>query len=162
MTSSLKRGPKVRDPGVLFWDKVSIWETCWEWTGSLKENGYGSFKSGSKAWNAHRFAYTFAYGEIPDGSLVCHRCDNPSCVRPAHLFLGTARENTMDMVSKGRWAKPPRLTGESHAGAKLSSAQVAKIRELSSSVSGVELAKMFGVTPASVSRYIRGASRVNG
>lgn len=93
-----------------FWSRVKKSDGCWEWTGPRKNSRshYGAFfpKQGEH-WAAHRYAYTLAHGPIPDGLLVCHRCDNPPCVRPDHLFLGTDRANHDDMVSKGRHAHGP-------------------------------------------------------
>ncbi len=75
---------------------------CWIWTGSLTSRGYGYFACPGQQWLAHRFSYTNVYGPIPDGHFVCHRCDNPRCVRPSHLFIGTAQDNVQDMIAKGR------------------------------------------------------------
>ena len=74
---------------------------CWEWTGG-SYRGYGRLQVNNKRWGAHRFAYTLAFGQIDDALLVCHRCDNPGCVRPDHLFAGTHSDNTRDMMEKGR------------------------------------------------------------
>ena len=80
---------------------------CIEWTGArlLPPNEpYGVFTSSGKRYRAHRAAWIMAHGPIPDGMMVCHRCDNPPCCNPEHLFLGSAKDNAEDMVSKGRWA----------------------------------------------------------
>lgn len=153
---------KKREPAVRFWEKVSIGENCWEWAAALKENGYGKFGVGYKNGYAHRFAWQFANGEIPEGMMVLHKCDNRKCVRPAHLFLGTALDNMRDMGSKGRGVKPPHVYGERHGCTKISTSRVLEIRELSKSMTGVAIAKMFGIPQPTVSDIIRGASRVNG
>lgn len=96
-----------------FWSKVNKTDYCWEWTASLLLNtcGYGQFKVGSmldnsrKTVSAHRTSYELCYGAIPRGMLVCHKCDNPKCVRPDHLFLGTHQDNSTDMCLKGRSLK---------------------------------------------------------
>ncbi len=75
---------------------------CWEWTGLERSNGYGVFETKGKLYSAHRFAFYSVFGPIPKDLYVCHKCDNRKCVRPSHLFLGTAKDNYMDMLSKGR------------------------------------------------------------
>lgn len=91
-----------------FWSKVNKAgdNDCWEWQASLR-NGYGAFKFRGKMWIASRVAYTLTKGEIPNGLLVCHTCDNRKCVNPAHLFLGTYVDNAQDMIAKGRQYMPP-------------------------------------------------------
>ena len=92
-----------------FWRKVVCSldsNGCWEWTGDTR-NGYGSLAgagagAGRRREYAHRLAFRFANGDIPEGMCVCHRCDNPLCVRASHLFLGSNEENRRDMVTKGR------------------------------------------------------------
>ena len=79
---------------------------CWDWIGAKYRCGYGHFRRKiNDKWvmyKAHRYSYEFYNGEIPEKSFVCHHCDNPSCVNPKHLFTGTALDNTLDMVNKGR------------------------------------------------------------
>lgn len=82
---------------------------CWEWTGSKVQSGYGQFCRGRRHYYAHRVAYEVFIGAIPaDKPYVCHRCDNPSCVNPRHLWVGTASENMRDAVAKGRHKGPRR------------------------------------------------------
>jgi hypothetical protein len=94
-------------PVVRFWSFVDVSDGCWEWTDGYKQKGYGRFTGTGVSVLAHRFSWELHRGPIPNGLYVCHKCDNPSCVRPDHLFLGTAADNVADMISKGRHKKPP-------------------------------------------------------
>lgn len=85
-----------------FLQKVDQGAACWMWTGAKSSKGYGQFWLKGKQESAHRVSYALFVGIIPEGSLVCHTCDQPSCVRPEHLWTGTHSANTLDAVAKGR------------------------------------------------------------
>jgi hypothetical protein len=100
----------MTDVEMRFWDKVRIGDGCWEWQASKRATGYGQFAYlGKPSVKAHRVAWMLNRGLIPDGVCVLHRCDNPGCVRPSHLFLGTQEDNIRDREVKGR--SP---TGDAH------------------------------------------------
>lgn len=90
------------DPETRFWLSVKSSADCWEWQGYLTAHGYGFTRIKGKGFLAHRLSWVWHYGAIPDGINVCHTCDNPRCVRPTHLFLGTQDDNVQDMIRKGR------------------------------------------------------------
>lgn len=149
-----------------FWERVrrGTPQECWPWTGGVSGKGYGSFQSGSKRngtakkIDAHRFSYLLHKGEIPKGLNVCHTCDNPPCVNPDHLFLGTTRENALDMTRKDRWACGVR-GGEMAHSSKLTLAQVEEIkRRYAAGEKQVALASVYGVRQTTISRIVRGDS----
>ena len=111
-----------------FWSKVTKTDTCWLWTAS-RAKGYGSFSDwlNHRKLQAHRVSYEMAYGIIPDGLWVLHTCDVRACVRPDHLFLGTAKDNTADMMAKGRAIHHP-LPWHKCSKRKLEPSDVAAIR----------------------------------
>lgn len=134
-----------------FMDKVKKTNSCWIWTSVTEPRGYGVFHVKRKAYRAHRFAYQLFVGEIPSALIVCHTCDVRNCVNPDHLFLGTHKDNTQDMIKKGREF---RRRGENINFSKLTESDVIEIRRLykrggpwhSSGSDSNDLAKKFGVS----------------
>ena len=84
-----------------FWEKVDKSGECWLWTGAKTAEGYGAFSVNKKRVYAHRFSYTQHHGEIPAGSMVLHKCNNPGCVNPSHLYAGSAKDNAVDRSAAG-------------------------------------------------------------
>lgn len=135
-----------------FWSKVAKSDGCWEWKAGTSPHGYGRYRLPKRAVFAHRYAYEQCVGEIPDGLFVCHRCDNPRCVNPAHLFLGTHEDNMRDMTRKGRstW-------GERSGRRKLSADDVAEVHRLRhDGLSLAQIAARFGVTRQNVHLVVSG------
>lgn len=146
-----------------FWSKAADGRTivpdlgpCREWTGTINVYGYGkSFKNG-KIVGAHRRAWELTFGAIPDGLCVCHKCDNPPCVNPKHLFLGTKRDNYRDMMTKGRYGSCVAL-GSKHTGSKLHETDIPKIRSMAASgVTQQKIADHFGITNSRVCHILQG------
>ena len=132
-----------------FWAKVDKTGDCWNWIGALniERGGYGVFKHNQRTYRAHRFVLELEGVDIPSGMIVCHRCDNPACVNPDHLFIGTYADNTADMVSKGRAAGGiPKLIEE----------DVVEIRSLSGVIPQAMIADMFGASQQNISKIVTG------
>lgn len=130
---------------------------CWGWNGSRHTNGYGRLNRTSGIVYAHRFAYEATYGPIPPGYDVLHRCDNPPCSNPAHLFLGTQADNNADCRRKGRHRYGDRPRGERHGRAKLTAPQVLEIRHRRARGESLgKLATTFGVSKKAVLLIVQG------
>jgi len=126
-------------------------DECWNWLDRLS-NGYGQMRFNNKAYGAHRFVYEEVYGMIPEGLFICHKCNNPSCCNPNHLYAGTQKDNQKQMVNEGRSAK-----GEMQSLSKLTTRDILKIRSLYSTneKNQIELGKIFGVDNATISDITR-------
>lgn len=156
---------------------------CWEWRRRRNAQGYGRFNLAGRTVMAHRVAFTIAAGPIPDGMFVLHRCDNPPCCNPSHLFVGTTADNARDASAKGRLAagdrhwmrqQPERVAGANSVGArskhdrsgtsngraKLTVSAVAEIRRryAAGGVTQRELAAEFGVTHPMIGYIVRGVN----
>ena len=146
-----------------FWSLVRqsvLNDACWEWLGRKDEKGYGRIGFGGKPnRRAHRVAWETQRGSIPEGQCVLHRCDNPGCVRPSHLFLGTQAENIADRHKKGR--DNAAKAGSKHFKAKLTDAQVREMRALHGrGWTQQRLADRFGVSRGNVSKIVNRRSYV--
>lgn len=155
------------DPGVLerFWSKIDRTggpDACWVWTGYLRPTrsgpGYGAFWiTGYRYELAHRFAWKATNGDVAGGAFVCHRCDNPPCVNPAHLFLGTHIHNVRDKIRKGRH-RTGNHKGEAHGQARLTEEDVRTIRRLRATGEWRyrDLAWQFQVSVGCIAGVVRG------
>lgn len=156
---------KTVDPLIRFWAKVDKRndDECWNWTGSLagpkyrEGRGYGQFYGGPAVGltRAHLYSYELHHGPIPEGMFVCHHCDNPPCVNPAHLFLGTPKDNIADMDSKGRRVivRNFRLTDKQVAEI---AARFVRGHRFRGPNNSKELAEEFGISPNYVEYLARG------
>lgn len=147
------RGPKAVHPKDRFWDLVDKQdeEGCWLWKGSIYDTGmgYGVLSYQSKHLQAHRVSYELEYGEIPVGLCVLHKCDNPPCVRPDHLFLGTRKDNAEDRHRKGR-TRTDAMSWEL--------VDEARFRYKNEDVTGLQLAKEYGVSGSFMHQILDGKS----
>lgn len=134
---------------VCFWKRVNKSETCWNWIGVKDKDGYGTLSIRGKGLKrAHRLSWEIHNGPIPDGMSVLHKCDNPSCVNPEHLFLGTQLDNMRDKTAKGRGIY---LKGEDAGRTKLTEKQVRQIRRMiEEGKTQRAIAKEFSITHGAV------------
>jgi hypothetical protein len=155
-----------------FFRHVEKTTSCWLWTGYIDSGGYGTIQIGHAPWLVHRVSYELHHGPIPPAAVVRHSCDVRHCVNPDHLLVGTPKENTADMIERGRAAvgeknaayRHPerRPRGENHGNAKLSDAAIAEVRSLYTGNRGeiTRLAERFGVSISNISQIVRNLTRV--
>lgn len=135
---------------------------CFIWFGSCDQHGYGHLRIGGRSENgghlvkAHRLAYELEFGPIPAGLHILHRCDNPWCVNPAHLFTGTAWDNCKDKMQKGRHAHGSKLPNAVLAGNEKLAEEVRSLYE-TGEFSQAQLARRYGISQATISRFCGGA-----
>lgn len=136
-----------------FWSRVGVGsnEDCWEWQRGKTVDGYGVFHFGNSSIRAHRFSYQQHNGAIREQDCVCHSCDNPSCVNPAHLWIGTRAENNADKEAKGRAVHFRQEFGENNTNAILTTAEVLAIKVMArKGMPQARIAKYFCVSNATV------------
>ena len=136
---------KIGRPRRPFWENVQKTDSCWNWIGGKQGDGYGQVRDGKKVALAHHIVWELMNGPIPPGLQVLHRCDNPGCVNPDHLFLGTPLDNARDREMKGR-GRRGNVRGERHPGHKLTWEQVRAIRVVRGWYDSRDLAEAFGVS----------------
>jgi hypothetical protein len=154
----MRKGHIIKPLEERFWSKVWKYKeqgACWVWFGGKMRKGYGEIALGGRGTphiSAHRLAWILHNGPIPKGMLVCHHCDNPPCVNPEHLFLGTYSDNMMDLEKKGLSNHPK---GEDNH-AKLSEEQVQEIRRkyVPNVVTMLQLGKEYGVADETIRKII--------
>ena len=136
-----------------FWAQLEKGRGCWNWIGSKDGDGYGQIVVNKSSMKSHRFSWLIHNGEIPHKMLVCHHCDNPGCVNPKHLFIGTNKDNMVDAANKGRT-----LQGAKNHFCKLTVEIVLEIRRRhlrNHKINGTgPLAKEFGVSESCIYKIV--------
>lgn len=136
-----------------FWSKVDKSGDCWEWTAHKTSKGYGTFKFYGFSMRAHRVALILKGVDVPEDMYVCHHCDNPGCVNPDHLFVGTPADNMRDMVAKGRGRFViPDSVGGANGNAKLCDLDIPRIRDMiACGETNIDIGQWFNVHHATIS-----------
>ena len=132
-------------------ENIKIKNSCWIWQKSCFHDGYGQTSLLGKKMRAHRLSYFLFMGVDPGKLYVCHHCDNPKCINPDHMFLGTYEENMQDCKNKNRMVK-----GERQVRSKLKQSQIIEIKEMvRNGIYQKDIAKIYGVTQANISCIMR-------
>jgi hypothetical protein len=140
----------VTEPEVRFARAIKKTRKCWLWTKSKNHSGYGQFNAGSgRTILAHRYSYEIHHGPIPKNFFICHKCDQPSCVNPKHLFAGTNADNIADMKKKGR-----SLKGERHPHSRFKDSDILNIRKSAETIQA--LSEKYKTSTGSISRIRNG------
>lgn len=145
---------KWRMNETIFWSRVKRGNGCWVYSGNTTRDGYGRLRFHGKKILAHRLAYMFSFGNIPRNKLILHSCDNPPCVNPKHLFVGTQSDNMADMRQKGR--RLGAYNGEINKNSKLTGDIVSTIRRLFGDglMNQPQLANRYNVSQPAISAVI--------
>jgi len=152
-----ERGLSLRDR-ILNGSELNMTTGCWDWQRSGYANGYGQISIDKKKWSAHRASYTAFIGDIPDGMLVCHKCDNRKCVNPDHFFLGNQKENIADMIAKGRQRTGKRI-GTEHKNAIFTDEDIAAIfSRILKGERTCDIARDYNTSPATIFHIKKGNS----
>ena len=145
-----------------FWNFFEVDSNeCWNWTRSMTNKGYGHFSLNGKDMTAHRMSWILTNGEIPNGLCVCHKCDNPRCINPNHLFLGTKLDNAKDAIDKGRFrfvSKKDKAFGEKHGLTTLKNRDVKEIvhKYRNGIAKTTKLSKEYGVCVQTICNIVKG------
>lgn len=145
-----------------FWSRVNVSgeNDCWEWTRGTTSDGYGVFHFGHSSIRSHRFSYQQHNGKITEHECVLHSCDNPRCVNPKHLWIGTRAENNADKEAKKRGVHPVQSSGESNSNATLTAPEVIAAKVMArKGLPQARIAKLLGVSTATICLIVNGERR---
>lgn len=145
-----------------FWSRVDVKSEseCWEWTRGTTSDGYGVFHFGNSSIRTHRFSFKQHFGQIREHDCVCHTCDNPKCVNPSHLWVGTRADNNADKEAKQRGVHPDQSNGEGNTNASITTPEVIAIKVMArKGMPQARIAAFIGVSNAAVCMIVQGDRR---